>query len=75
MMNKYTPILADLGLMHTIQKMKSTRFKAGTPFYLGEKLTLGKVRFYREDCKLDIYALGATIYEILNWKNTSRFLT
>lgn len=65
MMNSYTPILGDLGLIRTIRSAKLEGFKAGTPLYLGYNIMKRKKSLYYEQCKDDIFALGVILYQII----------
>ena len=45
MMNKYTPIIGDLGLTSTFEKAKLKDFKGGTMYYLPQNVADEDVEF------------------------------
>lgn len=61
-MNDYTPVLGDLGMIHTVKMAKSIGFSGGTPLYMGRKVAKGLASLALTDCKADIYALGVVFY-------------
>lgn len=64
-MNRYTPIIGDLGLMRSLAVAKKTNFFGGTPFFLGKKADqLGRFTLY-DNCSPDLYALGVILFEMI----------
>lgn len=70
-MNDYTPVLGDLGMIHTVSMAKKIGFSGGTPLYMGYMVHKGKMRLYLDDCKADIFALGVTFYQIMKGRAPS----
>lgn len=67
-LNDFTPVLGDLGMLHTVQMAKQIGFSGGTPLYLGKKVMDGKESVAIDECKADIYALGVVFYQIIRGK-------
>lgn len=65
MMNDFTPVVGDLGLLNTPENAKKSHFYGGTKLYLGQNLAKKKVDFEFKKCREDIYALGVTIFSLL----------
>lgn len=61
MMNQFTPVIGDLGLMMTGTRATKMGLCAGSPLYLGEKVARGFQSFVI-DSRLDLYALGVILY-------------
>lgn len=60
MMNKFTPVLGDLGMAHRESQLKEKMPIMGTTYFLSPE---GKIGIYNSTT--DIYALGVLFYEIL----------
>lgn len=64
-LNKYTPVLGDLGMMHSIEEAKRQGLSVGTPLYLGEHVFKYKKPLEFDQCKVDVYALGVIMFQII----------
>lgn len=71
-MNDYTPVLADLGMLHTVSMAKKIGFSGGTPLYLGKRVMNG-ASLAITNCKADIFALGVVFYQLING-STSNYI-
>ena len=67
MMNDYTPVLGDMGLMQSARKAKQEGFWGGTPIYMGRKANNGGP-IAAEECKADIFSLGIIYYGLIRGK-------
>ena len=69
MMNNYTPVIADLGMMRPLKE--TVGFWGGTPLYLGKKVSDWVKTLDTTNCRPDIFAAGVILYQLFYGKVTS----
>ena len=75
LMNKYTPVLGDLGMAKSIQQAIDMNFHGGTPKYMGYMEAKHDVPLAYEKCKADIYSLGVIFYQFCISKKLRDYLS
>lgn len=64
-MNKYTPVIADLGMAQTPEIAKNERFWGGTAPYMGTKVYKNIASFGYYKCTGDIFSMGVIALNVI----------
>lgn len=73
-MNKYTPVIADLGLTQTHATATRNNFSGGTPLFLGYQICERGASFTIGP-HIDLYALGVIFYLIITQDNPTWYIS